>query len=426
MLSIELIRNEPERVKASQKKRGRAMEIVDEVLAIDEKWREKLKRRDELRHRRNEVTNEIAELKQEGEEAEDKIAEMKEVKEELGELENEVEELKQERDELLHKIPNILEEDVPEGEGEEDNVEIKRWGEEPEFDFEPKVHTEILEPKGLLDVDRGSKVAGSDFYFLKEDLVRLDRAIQQFAIDFLREKGYTLVEPPYMVKDEVYRGILGSSQNLGEASYRIEDKDLWMIPTSEYPVGGMFSDETILEKNLPLKICAVSPCFRKEGGGRGKYSRGLYRMHQFNKVEQFVFCKPDESWDYFKELQRNAEELYRKLGLHYRVVNACTGDVSDKQAKLYDVECWMADGNFHETGSNSNCLDYQARNLNIKYREEPGKPPKDYVHTLNSTALATSRTMIAIVEQNQQEDGTVKIPEALRSYMNGQEHIGKE
>jgi len=424
MLDVELLRENPEKVKESQRRRGRSEDIVDRVLEKDKKWREKLQRMEDLRHKRNKKTEKISELKQEGKDAEEEISEMQEVKKELEELEESVEELKEERDVLLRKIPNILDEEVPEGEDEEDNVEIRKWGKEPEFGFEPRVHTEILEEKDLLDVERGSKVAGSDFYFLKGELVELDLAIQRFALDFLKKKGYMIVEPPYMVKTDVYEGILGSTDKSGEESYRIKDKDLWLIPTSEYPIGGMFKDETFLEEELPVKICAVSPCFRREGGGHGKYSRGLYRMHQFNKVEQFVFCKPGDSWDYFEELQENAEELYRKLGLYYRVVNACTGDISNKASKLYDVECWMADGNFHETGSNSNCLDYQARNLGIKYREGEGKPPEGYVHTLNNTALATSRTMIAIIEQNQREDGSIKVPKVLRPYMNGKKYIG--
>ncbi len=424
MLDIELVRESPEKVKESQRRRNEPEKIVDGVLKKDKEWREKLQRMEDLRHEKNKKSERIAKLKQEGKDAEKEIKEMQKVKKELEGLENEVEELKEKRNELLEKIPNVLDEEVPKGEGEEDNVEIRRWGEEPEFDFEPKVHTEILEDKELLDVERGSKVAGSDFYFLKGELVELDRALQRFALDFLKDKGYRIVEPPYLVNTEVYEGIRGAMDGTGEESYKVEDKDMWLIPTSEYPVGGMFKDETFLEEELPVKICAVSPCFRREGGGHGKYSRGLYRMHQFNKVEQFIFCEPGGSWDYFDELQENAEELYKKLGLHYRVVKACTGDMNNKAAKLYDVECWMADGEFHETGSNSNCLDYQARNLEIKYREGEGKPPKGYVHTLNNTALATSRTMIAIIEQKQKEDGTVKIPEVLRPYMSGKEFLG--
>ena len=424
MLDIELLREDPDRVKKSQKRRGKPTETVDRVLEADKEWRETLQRVQDLRQKRNEKTEKISDMKQKGKNAENEIKEMKKVKEKLEELEEKLEKSKEKRNELLKKIPNILNEEVPEGEGEGDNVEIRRWGEEPGFDFEPKVHTEILEDKGLLDVERGSKVAGSDFYFLKAELVELDLALQRFALDFLKQKGYRIIQPPYLVNTEVYEGISGATDGTGEESYKVEDKDLWLIPTSEYPVGGMFQDETFLEEELPVKLCAVSPCFRREGGGHGKYSRGLYRMHQFNKVEQFVFCKPEESWDCFEELQENAEELYQKLGLHYRVVNACTGDISDKAAKLYDVECWMADGNFHETGSNSNCLDYQARNLEIKYREGEGKPPKGYVHTLNNTALATSRTMIAIIEQNQRKDGSVEIPEVLRPYMDGKEVIG--
>ena len=426
MLSIETVREEPERVKESQRKRGESTGIVERVREADKEWRKKLQDLDELRQKRNEMTDKIEDLKKEGEDAEEEINEMKKVKKKIQDLEPEVEEMKGKRNEILSEIPAILHESVPEGEGEEDNVEIRRHGEPPEFDFEPKIHTEILEDLGLLDLEKGTKVAGSDFYFLRGDLAKLDRAIRHFALDFLEEQGFEVLIPPYLANRNVYEGMLGAKGSMGEASYKIKDKDLWMIPTAEYPLGGMHKDETLLKEELPKKVCAFSPCFRREGGGHGKYSRGLYRVHQFHKIEQFIYSKPEDSWDLHEELQENAEKLYQKLGLCYRVVNVCTGDIGTKASKKYDIECWMADGNFHETGSNSNCLDYQARDLNIKYRKERGKAPEGHIHTLNNTALATSRTIIAIVEQYQQEDGSVKIPEVLQPYMGGQEYIGKE
>ena len=248
-------------------------------------------------------------------------------------------------------------------------------------------------------------------------------AIQRFAIDFLRERGYMLVEPPYMVNRKVYEAMIGDPTDFSEASYKIENEELYLIPTAEYPLGGMFMNMAFTRDELPIKLIGVSSCFRREVGTHGKYAKGLFRMHQFNKVEQFIICLPEESYEFFEELQRNSEELYQKLGLHYRVVNVCTGDIGAKAAKKYDIEAWMADGNFREVGSNSNCTDYQARRLNIKYREKEGQPPKGFVHTLNNTALATSRTMIAILEQYQQKDGSVKVPEVLRPYMNGKRVI---
>lgn len=426
MIGIDAFREDSERIKKSEEKRGNDTSRVEKVIEYDKKWRDTVQKLNELRARRNKVDREIANLKKNEEDAEDKIKEMREVSNEISELEREEERYKGKRDELRSKIGAVLHDEVPVGEGEDDNVEIKRWGEPPEFDFEPATHKEILEAMGLLDLDRGSKVTGSDFYFLKGDLAMLDISIRRFAIEFLTERGFELVMPPFMVNSEVYEAIAGNTDDFSEASYGIDGKNYWMIPTAEYPLGGMYMNETLLESEVPRKMCGVSACFRREGGARGKYSRGLYRVHQFNKVEQFVLCKPKESWNVFEELQKNSEELYQKLGLHYRVVNACTGDIGSKASKKYDIECWMADGNFHETGSNSNCLDYQTRDLNIKYREGEGKPPVEYLHAVNNTALATSRTMISIIEQYQRSDNTVEIPKVLRPYMNGKKYIKPE
>jgi seryl-tRNA synthetase len=314
---------------------------------------------------------------------------------------------------------------VPYGRDENDNVEIRRWGQPPKFDFEPKDHLTILQNLGLIDVERGAKVAGHQFFYLKKDLVLLDLAIQKFAIDNLLKKGFILVQPPYMINRKAYEGMIDPT-DFEMVTYKVENEDLYLIATAEHPLGAMYMNEVLDKNELPLKFCGISPCFRKEVGAHGKYTRGLFRMHQFHKIEQFVFCLPEQSWEIHEELQKNSEELYQKLGLHYRVVNICTGDIGTVAAKKYDIEVWMADGKFRESGSNSNCTDYQARRLNIRYREKPGQAPKDFVHTLNNTALATSRTIVAIVEQYQQKDGSVVIPEALRPYMNGIERLVKK
>jgi seryl-tRNA synthetase len=244
----------------------------------------------------------------------------------------------------------------------------------------------------------------------------------RYAVDFLILKGYTLIEPPYMIRREPYEGVTDMG-DFESVMYKIEGEDLYLIATSEHAMGAMFLNETLLAEDLPVKLCGVSPCFRREIGAHGKYTKGLFRVHQFNKVEQFIFSLPEESWGLHEELQRNSEELYKGLGLHYRVVNVCTGDIGSIAAKKYDIEAWMADNEYRELGSNSNCTDYQARRLNTKYRLKEGAPPKDFVHTLNNTALATSRTMIALLEQNQRVDGTITVPEKLRPYMNGLEVI---
>lgn len=426
MIGIETFRDNPEKIKKSEEKRGNDLSRVDEIIKYDKKWRENLQKLNDLRSKRNEMDQEIAELKKKGEDAEEKIKEMKEMSGKISKLEGKVKNLKKKRDNLRSKIGAVLEPEVPEGKGEEDNIEIKRWGEPPEFDFEPKTHKEILEPSEMLDMERGSKVAGSDFYFLRKDLVNLELALKNFSVDFLQKRGFEPIEPPYIVNKKVYEAMAGDAEDFSEASYKIEGKEKWLIPTAEYPLGGLYMEETLLKDELPKKLCGISPSFRREGGSHGKFSKGIYRVHQFNKVEQFVLCLPEESWDYFEKLQENAEKLYQKLGLHYRVVNCCTGDIGKKASKKYDIECWMADGNFHETGSNSNCLGYQTRELDIKYREGEGKPPEGHLHAVNNTALAMSRTKIAIVEQFQQEDGRVRIPEVLRPYMNGKKFLGSK
>ncbi len=426
MLDIKLIRKQPEIVRDNLMKRGAAekLQMLDELIELDRAWRKSIVELNELRRRRNVLTAEIAKLKSRGEDASEKIREAEKISNNIKKLEDKIVKLKEKINYALLRIPNILHDSVPIGKDENDNVEIRRWGKPPKFDFQPKSHLEILQNLGMIDFESAAKVSGSAFYYLKGHAVLLDLALQRFAIDFLMKKGFQVFEPPLMVNKRSYEGMIGDPFDFAEASYKIEGEDLYLIPTAEYPLGSMFTDFIFNKKDLPLRVCGVSACFRKEVGTHGKYSKGLFRVHQFNKVEQFIYCLPEESWQLFEELQKNSEELYQKLGLAYRVVLLCSGDTGAKSAKTYDMEVWMADGKYRESGSNSNCTDYQARRLNIRYREKEGYPTIGFVHTLNNTALATSRTMIAILEQFQQEDGTVLIPKALQPYMGGIEKIG--
>ena len=420
MLDIKLIREQPELVLENLKKRNdpEKIELFKLLIAADKKWRELRAEANELRERRNKISKEIAELKKQRkeEEIEEKMKEAAELPGRIKEVEEQAAKFKAKVRSVLMRLPNLLHESVPIGKDESENVEIRRWGKPPKFDFKPKNHLELAIDLDLIDGKRAAKVAGAGFYYIKNGLVMLDLAIQKFAIDFLRNRGFTVVEPPFMIRRKPYEGATDLS-DFELVTYKVEDEDLYLIATSEHPMAAMFMNEVLDSSDLPIKLCGVSPCFRKEVGTHGKYTKGLYRMHHFNKVEQFVFCLPEQSWQLHEELQQNCEALYQALGLHYRVVNVCTGDIGSVAAKKYDTEVWMADGKFREIGSNSNCTDYQARRLNIRYREKPGAPPIGFVHTLNNTALATSRTMLAILEQFQQKDGSVVIPKPLRPYM---------
>ncbi|RLG20856.1 serine--tRNA ligase [Candidatus Micrarchaeota archaeon] len=414
MIDIKLIREKPEVVRKNLEKRKSDFPL-DDLISLDKKWRELKKEIDRLRKERNEKSTQIAEMRKKGKDSKELQKAVKKINVEIKRKEKEYEELGKKRKHLWMQLPNLLHDSVPYGEDEKDNVEIKRWGEPKDFDFPVKNHIEILEALGLIDIERGAKVAGARFYYIKDDLVKLDYALINFALDHMRKKGYVAVEPPYMMNRRAYEGVTDLA-DFETVMYKIENDDLYLIATSEHPMAAMFMDEIIDPAELPIKLTGISPCFRREVGSHGKYSKGLFRMHQFNKVEQFIFCLPEDSWDFLEELQRNAEELYESLGIPYRVVNVCTGDIGTVAAKKYDIEGWFPSaGEYKEIGSNSNCTDYQARRLNIRFGKEGGE--KGYVHTLNNTALATSRTMIAIIENNQNEDGSVDIPKVLWKYL---------
>jgi len=425
MLSIKFIRENSDLVKKSLEKRKDDEKIkwVDDLLNVDEKWRSLKQEVDELRHKRNVVTEEIMKLKKENKDASEKIKEAKEIPEKIKQLEKELEKVEKKKIFFLMRIPNILHDSVPYGKDDSENVEIKKVGKVPKIKFDLKPHGELAEELGIVDFKRAAKIAGSGFNYLKGELALLDLALQRFAIDFLVKKGYKLVYPPFMMNRKAYEGVtdLADFENV---MYKIEDEDLYMIATSEHPVGAMLMDEVISENKLPLKFCAISACFRKEIGSHGVDTRGLFRMHQFNKIEQFIFCKPEDSWKLHEELQKNSEEMFKQLGIPFRVVNICTGDIGIIAAKKYDIEAWFPRSKkYMEVTSCSNCTDYQANRLNIRYEVKTGE--RYHVHTLNNTGIATSRAMVAILENYQQKDGSIKIPKVLQKYMYGKKFIGK-
>jgi len=424
MLDIKLIRENPEKVRDNLKKRGDSalLKQLEDLIRTDEKWRLLLTQVNELRHKRRLVTEEIAKLKKHGKNVEEKVDEAKTIPDQISNLEKMAEAQKEKANTLLYRLPNLLHESVPVGEDESSNEIVRVVGKPVKFGFPPKNHLEIAQTLNLIDLERAAKVAGHGFYYLKGALALLDLAVLHYAVDFLSQRGFLLVEPPFMLRRNAYLGAT-DLEFFEEQLYKVEGDELYMIATAEHPLAAFYMDEVIEQKDLPLKLAGFSTNFRKEVGAHGKYTKGLFRVHQFNKVEQFIFCLPEDSWTLHEELQKNAEDLYEGLGLHFRTVNVCTGDIGNLAAKRYDIEVWMADGTYREAGSNSNCTDYQARRLNIRYREKKGMAPAGFLHTLNNTALATSRTIVAILEQYQREDGSVVVPNALQPYMNGMERI---
>jgi len=428
MLDIKLIRENPDSVRNNLEKRGdpENQKMLDSLIDYDKQWRHGLTRLNELRHERKQITAEIATTKKKGEDAADKISKAKETDNEISALEERVSEWEEKVHDLLMRLPNLLHETVPTGKDENDNVEIKKWGKIPKFSFPAKGHIDLGLNLDIVDIERAGKIAGARFFYLKNEAVFLDNAIISFALEEMSKKGYKPIEPPFLIRRKPYEGVVALA-DFEDVLYKIENEDLYLIATAEHPLASMYMDEVLKAEDLPLKLVGFSTNFRKEAGAHGKDTRGIFRTHQFNKVEQFVFCKPEDSWRIHEELIRNAEEIVQKLGLSYRVVNVCTGDIGTVAAKKYDIEAWMpAQNAYREIVSCSNCTDYQARRLNIKYREKEGEGPKGFVHTLNSTALATGRTIVAILENYQQEDGSITVPEALRKYMGGTEKIASK
>jgi seryl-tRNA synthetase len=425
MLDIKLIRENPEFVKNNLMKRGNPenSKMLDTLVDLDREWRQNLTKLNELRHERKLITAEIAALKKAGKDADSKVEKAKAIDSKITGIEKEVGRAEEKTRDYLMRLPNLLHETVPFGKDENENVQMRIGGTIPKFSFPVKNHIDLGLDLDIIDIERAGKVAGSRFFYLKRAGVLLDMALMSFALEEIMKKGYLPVEPPYLMRKEPYEGVTALS-DFKDVLYKIENEDLYLIATSEHPMAAMFMNEVLVKEELPLKLAGISACFRREAGAHGKDTRGIFRTHQFNKIEQFVFCEPEESWKLHEELIHNAEELVQKLGLPYRVVNVCTGDIGTVAAKKYDIEAWMpAQNGYREIVSCSNCTAYQARRLGIRYREKEGAPVKGFVHTLNSTAIATGRTIVAILENFQQEDGSVVVPEVLRKYMGDIEKI---
>jgi seryl-tRNA synthetase len=425
MLDITLIRDHPELVKASEKKRNRDSKQVDEILRLDQEWRSELKNVEQLKHKRNVVSEEINQAKKSGNnaQAEKKIKEMRTVVDNIKKSEETVTELVTKRNEKLMQIGNILHPKVPQGKDESENKEIKIVGKKTDFKFPIKNHVELAESLGIADFDRSAKISGNGFYILKGELGLLNQALIHFAIDFMRKKKYIYIEPPLMITKKVLEAAI-NVEEFSKTIYSIDGEELSLIGTSEHALLGLHQDETIPEKELPKKYFSYSMCFRKEVGAHGINEKGLWRTHQFNKVEQFIFCKPEESDKQFEELLKNSEDILKELGLPYRVIEICSGDLSLWKYRSYDLEVWRpTTKSYGEIMSLSNCTDYQARKLNIKVVGKDGT--RKVVHTLNNTALATSRILVAILENCQTKDGTIKVPKVLWKYMPGIKEIGK-
>jgi seryl-tRNA synthetase len=427
MLDIKLIRENPDYVKSNLEKRGNPDNIamLEELIGTDKQWRQNLTSLNDLRHDRKQVTIEIAKLKKAGNDASSQVEKAKAIDQQITSIEKQVAVEEQKERDLLLRLPNLLDETVPYGKDSNDNVQVKTWGEIPKFNFQIKNHIDLAQNLGLIDMERAGKISGARFFFLKNQLTLLDFALMNFALHELTNKGYMPIEPPYLMNKKAYEGVTALA-DFADVLYKIEGEDLYLIATSEHPMAAMYMNEVLKEEDMPIKLAGLSTCFRKEAGAHGKDTRGIFRTHQFNKIEQFIFCKPEDSQKLHEELLANAEDLLQKLGLPYRVVNVCTGDIGTVAAKKYDIEAWMpAMNDYREVVSCSNCTDYQARRLGIRYREKEGAPPKGVLHTLNSTAIATGRTIVALLENNQLEDGTIRVPKVLQKYMNDVEIIDK-
>ncbi len=421
MLDPKLIKEKPQIIRDMLKDRAVDFDL-ETLIESDQKRRELIIKTDELRKKKNQVALEISQKKKAGEDTSDILSQMKDVSAQLTKLESEQETVENTYSKLAFTIPNLVHESVPVGADESANKEIKKWGEIPNFDFKINDHIDISENLDLVDLERAAKVAGARFYYLKNDLVRLNQSLIHYGLDFLAKKEYSLIQPPYMINRESMEGAV-IADDFEEVIYKIEDEDLYMIGTSEHAMAAMRAKEIIEGKDLPLRYAGVSPCFRKEAGAHGRDQKGIFRVHQFEKIEQFVFSRPEDSWKEHEKMLAVAEEFYQNLEIPYKVMLLSSGDMGKISAKTYDIEAWMAGQNaYREIVSCSNCLEYQARRLKIRFRDKTNEDTQ-YVHTLNSTLVATTRVLVSIMENFQTKDGHIRIPSVLQSYMGNQKEI---
>ena len=418
MLDIKFVRERSEEVKENLKRRGDLDKIVwiDDLIRDDKNWRDILNEANRLRNKRNRLTDEIGTLRKSGADTSLLVKEAEQIPDQIRKLEVETSEIERKVTDILMRLPNMMHETVPFGTDENGNIEVKRWGEKPRFTFATKDHIDLAMKLKLIDLERAAKVAGARFYYLRGDLVKLNYALLNFALDFIEKKGYTLIQPPYFLRRDAIGGAVALS-DFEDVIYKIQDEDLYLLPTSEHALLAQHMNEILDGGTLPLRYSGISPCFRKEAGAHGRDTKGIFRIHQFEKVEQFVFSRPGESWAEHEKMIQNAEELFQLLNLPYRVVNVCTGDLGTVAAKKYDLEVWLpGQGKYREVVSCSNCTTYQAVRSKIRFRNKPDEPTR-WVHTLNSTLVASERALIAIMENYQTEEGAVLIPQALQPYM---------
>ena len=421
MLDPKLIKEKPQLIRDMLKSRSVDFDL-DSLIESDQKRREFILKTDELRKKKNQVALEISQKKKAGEDASSILAEMKNISADLAKFELEQESIENKYSKLAMTIPNLVHESVPVGVDESANKEIRKWGKIPDFDFKINDHIEISENLDLVDLERAAKVAGARFYYLKNDLVRLNQSLIHYGLDFLAKKEYSLVQPPYMINRKSMEGAV-IADDFEDVIYKVEEEDLFMIGTSEHAMAAMHSKEIIEGKDLPLRYAGVSPCFRKEAGAHGRDQKGIFRVHQFDKIEQFVFSRPEDSWKEHEKMLGVVEEFYQELEIPHKVMLLSTGDMGKISAKTYDIEGWMAGQNaYREIVSCSNCLDYQARRLKIRFRDKTNEDTQ-YLHTLNSTLIATTRVMVSIMENFQTKDGHIRIPTVLQSYMGNQKEI---
>lgn len=420
---IGLMRDNPKLVKESLKKRNMDPKLLDAALALDEQWRKHKAESDELRAGRNRLSQQINELKKAGKDAGKVIKEAAAIPQRLKDLEEHMKQLEQKLHAALCALPNVLHESVPAGKDGSENKVVKEFGKKPKFAFTPKNHVELLEQHGLADFERATKISGARWYFLKNDLAILSMAIQRYAVDFMRERGYDFLIPPYFINRKAYEGVT-SLDAFQDVLYKVEGEDLFAIATSEHPVTAAFGGEVFLDAKLPLKMVAVSPCFRKEAGAHGADQKGIFRIHQFDKVEQLIISTPEESWKMHEELAKNAVDFWKTLEIPFRQVLLCSGDTGKVAAKTYDLEAWFPAGKeYREVVSCSNVTTWQSQRLGIKCDSNPGVNRR-FAHTLNSTCVAVQRCMAAILENNQLADGTIDVPKVLQKYT-GFKVIGK-
>ncbi|MCX6748507.1 MAG: serine--tRNA ligase [Candidatus Pacearchaeota archaeon] len=411
MIDINLIREKPEIVRESQKKRNMDVKDVDKLVSLDKEWRNLKKEVDDLRARRNKLSEEISQAKKQGKSIQNLIEEAREIPKKLEDKEKFLTKTGEERDSLWREIPNIVDKSIPVG-GPSKNKILKVYGKPSKPKFQVKDHADLLENLDLLDTKKAAEVSSSRFYFLKGDLVKLNYALINFVLDFIRKKGFTLIQPPFMLRRDVLAGALPLG-TFADTIYKIDGEDLYLIGTSEHALNSYYMNE-IVDVEKPIRLSGMSSCFRKEAGTHGKDEKGIFRVHQFEKIEQFVFCKPEDSWKEFDFILGNTVDIFKQLGIPFRTIVLSTGDTGRVPVKTVDIEGWFPSQKcFRELGSCSNCTDYQARRSNIKYQDKEGLK---FVNTLNNTAVATERMLACIVENYQQKDGSIKIPKVLWKY----------